>query len=86
MGTARLVLVIWLGLSFCALPGCMENEAELEKEILAYDSSFKEFIDKRNSFRGDIEAQKEVYQKKEADIEGKIDSSIVKSVEEARND
>jgi len=84
MRDAGFLTVIWLCASLCALPGCVRNEAEMEKEVLAHDASFKEAIDKRNSLRSEIDARQEACRQKEAEIDEKIESLKAQKVQDRK--
>jgi predicted nucleic acid-binding Zn-ribbon protein len=54
--------------------GCIKDTAELEKEILSYDASFKTVLDKRNSMRNELAAEKAAYLSALRQINHQIDA------------
>ena len=50
------VITACVMLSCALLTGCNENQAEIEKKILAVDPTFQEVLDDRNALRGQLSA------------------------------
>jgi len=69
-------------LSFALLlEGCTGDLKEMEKEILAYDSSFQKTIDQRDSTQKQLDAEKASYIQKNQEIESRITALKEKKAE-----
>ena len=56
------------------LQGCGTNLEENEKKILAYDPSFRDYIDKRDALQEKLSEQKDAFARKKIEIDEKIDA------------
>jgi len=79
MITAVLVLF-----PFLSLQGCMENRAETEKKILAYDPSFRKSLDRRNELLKDLNFRQTSFMKSEQLIEDEINALKQKKTQEQK--
>ena len=63
-------------LAVCCLlsQGCSEDTTEMEKTILSHDASFHSVIDKRNSMRDEIAAEKAAYLTKIGQMDQQIEA------------
>ena len=68
------IVPVLLSAAFLMLPlqGCVKDTSEEEKEILAYDASFKKTIDTRDSLRKQLDEAKTSYLNKIASIDLQI--------------
>ena len=67
-----IVLVFVSGLLLAQ--GCTENREEMEKEIVAHDSSFQSYIDKRISLQEKLTSEKNSFVQQKLEIEDEINS------------
>ncbi|MGB2599899.1 MAG: hypothetical protein WBB86_06530 [Candidatus Omnitrophota bacterium] len=61
--------------------GCVDSSAEKEKRILAYDPSFEDYLDKRNSLQAKLNDQKNAFLHEKLQIEGQISGLKEKNVQ-----
>lgn len=72
MDRLKILLALTLIFSCTFLAGCFEEREEIEKEILTYDPSFQNTIDKRNTMEEELETALLVYQRKIQEVDEQV--------------
>jgi len=76
----KLFFFLLITVAILTQQGCAENRQEREKKILAYDSSFQSYLDKRSSLQKKLDEQKAAFLQKKLEIENQINALKEKSV------
>lgn len=76
----RAIIVLVVSGACLLSQGCREDESEIEKKIIAYDSSFQEVLDRRNRLREELEKQEASYTRNQQDMDARIQALKEKKV------
>ena len=82
---ASFIVMAALLMPSLSLQGCMKDQAELEKRILAHDPSFRKILDKRNSLRDQLNTRKTDLLRKQRDIDSRISALKQEKVNAEKN-